>query len=210
MDTYAYPRNRVHTGSSESYRKQSDLIVQCARKCYETKGVGKTTLVDIANEAGITRELIYYYFSGKREITTHVVDSFVRDAVESARLWCDEWGKKGDEGPLPKDAFVDAVATMRRFAFQTDGTRRPFYNVLIELGLQQKTSTRMCDEIVSTLGNTPAADRLRATFPKYSKHTGSAPFQFVFFGSIGVMDGLDPRYDSMVVDIITAGASFGV
>ena len=53
---------------SESRRLtgQAGDIMQAARKLYETKGVAATTVKDIAAEAGITRELVYYYFANKK------------------------------------------------------------------------------------------------------------------------------------------------
>ena len=41
---------------------QAGEIVLAARKLFETKGVAATTVKDIAEEAGVTRELVYYYF----------------------------------------------------------------------------------------------------------------------------------------------------
>ena len=73
------------------HARQRALIVQCADKCYQKAGVRKTSLTDIAREAGMTRELIYYYFSGKSEITECMVDQCVQDAVDTALIWCETW-----------------------------------------------------------------------------------------------------------------------
>ena len=57
-------------------------IVQAARKLYEQQGVAATTVKDIAREAGITRELVYYYFANKQAVTDAVLDDYVEDLVE--------------------------------------------------------------------------------------------------------------------------------
>lgn len=66
---------------------QAGQIAQAARALYEIKGVAKTTVKDIAAEAGVTRELVYYYFHGKKEITRAVLDDYIEDLVESAMVW---------------------------------------------------------------------------------------------------------------------------
>lgn len=38
-------------------------IMLAARTLFERRGVGKTTVKDIAAEANVTRELVYYYLS---------------------------------------------------------------------------------------------------------------------------------------------------
>lgn len=58
---------------------QAGQIAQAARALYEIKGVAKTTVKDIAAEAGVTRELVYYYFHGKKEITRAVLDDYIED-----------------------------------------------------------------------------------------------------------------------------------
>ena len=59
---------------SRRLQGQKGQIVQAARRLYETQGVHRTTVKDIAQEVGITRELVYYYFSGKQQITDAVLD----------------------------------------------------------------------------------------------------------------------------------------
>ena len=43
-------------------------IMLAARSLFERQGVAKTTVKDVAAEAGVTRELVYYYFENKQAV----------------------------------------------------------------------------------------------------------------------------------------------
>ena len=58
-----------------------------ARTLFERRGVGKTTVKDIAAEANVTRELVYYYFENKQAVIDAVIDDYVEDLVESVLVW---------------------------------------------------------------------------------------------------------------------------
>jgi AcrR family transcriptional regulator len=45
-----------------------ELIVESAYSCFRTQGLQKTTIVDIARAAGVSRSTIYEYFSDKHAI----------------------------------------------------------------------------------------------------------------------------------------------
>ena len=184
------PRNQLKRGASSTYRQQSDLIVQCARKCIEEKGVKKTTLVDIAREADMTRELIYYYFSGKQEIVEQLLASYIQDAVETARLWCDTWkdATLDERTPLSRDALVDAIAAIRRFVFYATGDRRSMFAVLNEIGRRQEVFSRMCSAIMNELESHQTAKRLAATFDQYEAYQAKSAFMLYLLGIIGLIE----------------------
>lgn len=202
------PRNRTDSLPSENYRAQSDLIIQCARKCFETKGVRKTTLVDIAREANMTRELIYYYYSGKEEILEQFVESYIQDAVDSARLWCDTWSVPASEQnqDLPYEALVDAVATVRRFVYSADGKKRSMFQVLDELGCRHDIFVRMCSTIIRSLGNHPTAQRLGRQCTNVVDSQSEFAFMFVVLGAIGLMEGKDVS-NEQIVDLLCPHAA---
>ena len=62
-------------------------IMLAARTLFERRGVGKTTVKDIAAEANVTRELVYYYFENKQAVIDAVIDDYVEDLVESVLVW---------------------------------------------------------------------------------------------------------------------------
>lgn len=47
-------------------------IVDAARECFETVGIGKTRLEEIALRAGVSRQTIYKYFGGKQDIVDQI------------------------------------------------------------------------------------------------------------------------------------------
>lgn len=207
MASYGTTRNRAGKGATYGYKQQSDLIVQCARKCFERKGVRKTTLVQIAHEANMTRELIYYYFSGKDEIVQCVFDLYVQDAMETVRLWCDEWetkeGSCDDLGErLSREAITDAVASMRRFLFKQNGERRPMFAVLDEMG-EKRRFMRLTSELVyQAVAESKLAGRVHALFPRLSDEEGPMALKLVLMGVMGVMEGSNARDDAHIVDLL--------
>lgn len=67
-------------GSRVPYRKSGDAtssrreeILRCAAQIFEQKGVGQTSIEDIAQAVGVKREAIYYYFKGRNEILAAIV-----------------------------------------------------------------------------------------------------------------------------------------
>lgn len=204
MVSYGISRNQANSGATDSYRQQSDLIVQCARKCFEAKGMRKTTLVDVAREAGITRELIYYYFSGKPEILNYILDSYVQDAVESTRLWCDIWAGKLTPGEdcLPRAAVVDAIASVRRFVFKANGEQRPMFQVLDETGKRYEISSRMCDSILQELGSHAIVEQVRASFSRIQHDQTAVAFKLIMLGIVSLMECDGTQDDAKIADIL--------
>lgn len=47
-------------------------VLAAARECFETYGISKTTIVDIAKAAGLSRPLVYRHFGDKQEIVDWV------------------------------------------------------------------------------------------------------------------------------------------
>jgi AcrR family transcriptional regulator len=208
MASYDIARSHARKGKSKGFKQQRDLIIQCARTCFERKGVRKTTLVDISREADITRELIYYYFSGKAEIINCVVDSYMQDAIETVSLWCDQWEVDETEDqnaatePLFREAVADAIASIRRFVFQQDGTRRSMFSVLDEIDQRHAFFGNMCDEIVATAMKYRIAHRIRAMYPRLSDEEGVAAFKLYLLGIIGIMEGTTAREDARIVNLV--------
>ncbi len=65
-------------------------IVMAALKAFGEKGYSSTTVSQIAKEAGISKGLIYHYFSGKEDVLKGIFDMMV---VEGQSLM-EDWEKK--------------------------------------------------------------------------------------------------------------------
>ena len=208
MASHNAARTRVGKGSTYGYKQQSELIVQCARKRFELKGVRKTTLAEIAHEAGITRELIYYYFSGKDEIVQGVLDLYVQDAADSVRLWCEQCEAMVDDGgKISKEAMEEAIASVRRFVFQQNGELRPMFTVLDEIGERRRFMQIVSDLVYQIVAESRIAGKVHAAFPRFSDEDGPMALKRALMGVIGVMAGNNARDNAHIVNLLLSGTT---
>lgn len=125
----------------DRYEGRRELIARAARTCFERSGVAKTSVADITREVSITRELFYYYFKNKVEVTGAVLDLYVDDAAEllaacavqaadaesadalmpgviaALRAWL---GTRG-EGPVPMLEILHETAGMAKTLYDVAG-----------------------------------------------------------------------------------------
>lgn len=176
-------RRRRHTRMPSESNRLTGLagdIMQAARALYETQGVAATTVKDIAAEAGITRELVYYYFVNKKAITEAVVDDYIEDMVESALVW-NELREFGDTaGSLKK-----CIATMRRTLYGADGTPRPMVRVLEELGIRDQFDIRAVRETVDCIDAHIVTEY--AAYHEIEIECVYETFCMLMFGLVGLM-----------------------
>lgn len=59
--------------TKEEAEKTREALLDAALKVFSAKGYARTTLNDIANEAGVTRGAIYWHFQGKAEVYCQLV-----------------------------------------------------------------------------------------------------------------------------------------
>lgn len=159
---------------------QAGQITQAARSLYEAKGVAKTTVKDIAAEAGVTRELIYYYFHGKKEITQAVVDDYIEDLVESAMVW-----NEGREFGKTEQSLRGCVQTFRRTLYDAAGNSRPMICVVEELGIRDAFDVRAVRETVNALNACVASEY--AQFHRVEIDLVYEMFCVVIFGMVGLL-----------------------
>jgi AcrR family transcriptional regulator len=62
-----------------------DAILQAAERVFQKWGLNKTTMEDIASEAGKGKSTLYYYYKSKEEIFDAVVISEFKKVLEKAR-----------------------------------------------------------------------------------------------------------------------------
>ena len=63
---------------------QREKILQAAYGCFLKYGISKTSMSDIAREAGVSKSTIYYYFSGKDDLIIAILRKECNDLL--ARL----------------------------------------------------------------------------------------------------------------------------
>ncbi len=155
-------------------------IMLAARALFERRGVRVTTVKDIAAEAGVARELVYYYFENKQAVIDAVLDDYVEDLVESVVVW-NESRRFGDtEGSLR--ACIEAF---RRALYDANGNPRPMIAVLEELGVRDAFDVRAVRETVDCLN-----DHIVAEYAAY--HDVEIDFVYemfcvVIFGLVGLV-----------------------
>ena len=154
-------------------------IMLAARTLFERRGVGKTTVKDIAAEANVTRELVYYYFENKQA----VIDDYVEDLVESVLVW-NESRVFGDTA----GSLRSCIAAFRRALYDANGLR-PMIRVLEELGVRDAFDVRAVRETVDCLSG-----RVLVEYAEY--HQVEIEFVYemfcvVIFGLVGLVK-IDP------------------
>ena len=149
-------------------------IMLAARTLFERRGVGKTTVKDIAAEANVTRELVYYYFENKQAVIDAVIDDYVEDLVESVLVW-NESRVFGDTA----GSLRSCIAAFRRALYDANGLR-PMIRVLEELGVRDAFDVRAVRETVDCLSG-----RVLVEYAEYEM------FCVVIFGLVGLVK-IDP------------------
>ena len=63
-----------------------DNIIRAAKELFDSKGVDKTTMDDIANLADYSKSTIYVYFKSKEDIYNSIVDDYINLLVGELEL----------------------------------------------------------------------------------------------------------------------------
>lgn len=126
---------------------KAEKIVHIARDVFEREGVRKTTISTIMREAGITRELFYYYFKNKPELIDAVLDSYTDDIARDIMAWSDGF----DAGE--KD-FADLVRYFRSCMNDEVESCRAMHAVMKETQSCDFTTSRVVERTVDALRST--------------------------------------------------------
>jgi AcrR family transcriptional regulator len=121
------PRARGQT--TNSYER----IVRAAYKCFERFGVERTSIEDIAREAGVTRPTVYRYFRSKVDIVDLI-------SAEESRKVSIEVRKRLIRGRPFEDLVSDAVLLIARIAIENPYVRRILAYRELEAVAESRTS----------------------------------------------------------------------
>jgi AcrR family transcriptional regulator len=134
------PRRR----KSESPAEQSrEAVMTAAERCIQRHGVRKTTMDDIAREAGMSRPSIYRFFADREELLIALIE-------QQSRALTARTHKFLDRQPSFEDALVEGLIYLAEH-----GIRDPFTKFLVSPDES---------EFSSRLGATDAAAELTAEF----------------------------------------------
>lgn len=77
----------------EMRKIKKELIISSARELFEKYGIKKTSMDEIASNAGITKKTIYAYFNNKAEI----INYFIKEELNNMKKIVEEYSnKEGD------------------------------------------------------------------------------------------------------------------
>ena len=167
-------------------------IMLAARSLFERQGVAKTTVKDVAAEAGVTRELVYYYFENKQAVIDAVLDDYVEDLVESVIVW-NESRRFGDT----PGSLRACIATFRRALYDAEGNQRPMIAVLEELGVRDAFDVRAVRETVDCINDNIVAEY--AAYHQVEIEFVYEMFCVVIFGLVGLVK-MNPRIEDDVLN----------
>ncbi|UBM60355.1 TetR/AcrR family transcriptional regulator [Marinilongibacter aquaticus] len=119
------PRSKIE---NEQIRKVSrSKIIETALKLFGNNGFASTSIATIAQEAGISKGLMYNYFESKEQL----LEAIIKDVIEKTeQLFGDVYAQ-----PDPKVLFKNMVETTAQFL----RTEREFNALLITLAIQKET-----------------------------------------------------------------------
>ena len=156
------------------------VIASAARKLFERDGVRATTVIAIAREANVTRELVYYHFGNKNGVIEAVLDDYVEDLVESVIAW-NEARVFGDmAGSLKR-----CIAVFRYALYDAEGKPRPIIRVLEELGVRDAFDVRATRETADCLNDHIASEY--AAYHQIEIELVHEIFCVIIFGLVGLV-----------------------
>ena len=116
-------------------------IAEAAREVCERDGAQNATVKAIAEEADITRELFYYYFDNRDDAIEQMLEDYIDECVDNARLW--------NEGLEARESNFEFFAPLFRMVFyDNQGERRAMHQVLLDLGRFGDVKVRTVQRVV--------------------------------------------------------------
>jgi AcrR family transcriptional regulator len=123
-------------------RKASDqkaaLILEAASKVLTRQGYARTTIKEVAAEAGVSRGLLHYYFKNKEEMLFMVVRGSVEDSLQLTETVLSQSRTTGEMA-------ANICLAMRRFVEQSP----EFISIMIESWSLARQSQTARDELES-------------------------------------------------------------
>lgn len=130
---------------TERYRDKRIAITVAAMTDFESKGILRTSMTDVARRLGLTRELLYYYFEDKSEIVDAAVELYAVWISEELVEWARRWNQDEDPYAIFRSASLrDLTEVLRALSIGSNGTRAPRLRVLEEAGRREYVMMRAC------------------------------------------------------------------
>jgi len=152
--------------TKEEAQETRAQIVAAAERAFYKRGVARTTLADIAQQAGVTRGAIYWHFSNKAELVQALLDSVheSHDHLARASESEDELDPLGCMRTLLLQVLNDLVLDARtRCINEILHHKCEFTDEMCEIRQQRQGAIADCHQsIVLALGNAVRREQLPA------------------------------------------------
>jgi len=152
--------------TKEEAQETRAQIVAAAERAFYKRGVARTTLADIAQQAGVTRGAIYWHFSNKAELVQALLDSVheSHDHLARASESEDELDPLGCMRTLLLQVLNDLVLDARtRRINEILHHKCVFTDEMCEIRQQRQGAIADCHQsIVLALGNAVRREQLPA------------------------------------------------
>jgi len=153
-------------------------IIQAAQRLIAARGVEKTSMRDIAEEAGITTGAIYYYYKSKEDLLYDVMDYAMAITVNIM--------EKRKESAPPPDQLLDEIARQVTQRLKGDSVRRLRFYLAYQAALGDEALRQ------KFAGDYAAQAQRTAELFNYVFDTESQPIdQYLAILMISALDGIN-------------------
>jgi AcrR family transcriptional regulator len=112
---------KVRSVTEEEKQRRREMILEAARGRFQRFGYSKTTMEEIATDAGISKGTIYLYFHNKEDIFTEIM---AREALELERLMYHAVKNEKSVRKQLEMIFIGSIEYMEQHPFLHSTLRR--------------------------------------------------------------------------------------
>lgn len=103
----------------EQARSTRSRIVAAAQELFFERGYVRTTMRDVASEAGVAERTVYLVFESKRQVLFAVIDAAIRGDADSGRVAEADWFRDVLDEPDPRRQIVLFARAVRKIHERT-------------------------------------------------------------------------------------------
>jgi AcrR family transcriptional regulator len=91
------------------------IIIDRAAKLFEARGYAGTSMRDIAEDLGVAKAAVYYYFSSKQDLLYAIHETFLTDMSEQAERFLNETGDPREQLRFFVHSIIETVASYQPY-----------------------------------------------------------------------------------------------
>jgi AcrR family transcriptional regulator len=149
-------RKKPAAAVGEKQAAKKAAIVDAAAELFAESSIKKTSVAKVMDRAGMTRELFYYYFSGKEELVSCVIDKYVQETLNLIDDRLAHAAQVADSDASPEVQMAHVAAIVRYLFADRDGERVDRVRVVGESGHAIDAMQRVVSHLASELRNADA------------------------------------------------------